>query len=174
MHNILPLTGTIRFAEASDLPQIVEIYNQGVAAGNANADDAPVTVDQRVSWFLDHDSNSFPVYIIELDQRIIGWGSLSSYRRGRNGLRATAEISYYIDYKYHGKGFGKKLIAHMISDASRLGIHHLFAIMLDINPVSENILKSFGFQKWGHLPNIVNLNGKICGQLIYGKNLIAT
>lgn len=165
------MTATIRFAEINDLPRVVEIYNQGVVAGNANADDTPVTVDQRVNWFLDHDNNSFPVYILELDQKIIGWGTLSSYRNGRNGLRTTAEISYYIDYEYHGKGYGKLLISHMITETRRLGIQHLFAIMLDINPVSEAILKHFEFEKWGHLPKIVNLHGKICGQLIYGKNL---
>jgi L-amino acid N-acyltransferase YncA len=162
---------TTRFAAISDLPRIVEIYNQGVAAGNANADIELISTNDRIDWFKDHDRDSFPIYIIETADKIIGWGSLSPYRKGRGGLRRTAEISYYVDYNFQKQGIGKKLIGHMLEECSRLGIQNVFAIMLDINPPSAGILEYFGFEKWGHLPGIVNLKGKICGQLIYGKNL---
>ena len=45
------------------------------------------------------------------------------------------------------------------------------AILLDINEASTRVLKKFGFEKWGHLPNIAEINGSKCGQFIYGKNL---
>lgn len=163
---------TIRFASASDLPRIVEIYNQGVAAGNANADIDLVTIADRIDWFNDHDQVNFPIYMVEMKNKTVGWGSLSPYRKGRGGLRRTAEISYYIDYAYHHRGFGKMIIAHMLEDCHRLGIENVFAIMLDINPPSAGLLEYFGFEKWGHLPGIVNLKGRVCGQLIYGKNLV--
>lgn len=161
----------IRFAEITDLPRIVEIYNQGVAAGNANADIDLISVNDRIAWFNDHHQESFPIYVLESANEIVGWGSLSPYRKGRGGLRRTAEISYYIDYDYHYQGFGKMIIAHMLEDCIRLGIENVFAIMLDINPPSAGILEHFGFEKWGHLPGIVNLKGRVCGQLIYGKSL---
>lgn len=161
----------IRFAEITDLPRIVEIYNQGVEAGNANADIDLVTIADRIDWFGDHDKASFPIYLLEMDNKTIGWGSLSPYRKGRGGLRRTAEISYYIDYNFHKLGFGKMIIAHMLEDCRRLGIENVFAIMLDINPPSAGILENFGFMRWGHLPEIVNLKGRVCGQLIYGKKL---
>jgi phosphinothricin acetyltransferase len=161
----------IRFAEITDLPRVVEIYNQGVAAGNANADIDLVTIADRTDWFKDHDQASFPIYILEVDNWTIGWGSLSPYRKGRGGLRRTAEISYYIDYDFHNQGFGKMIIAHMLEDCRRLRIENVFAIMLDINPPSAGILEHFGFVKWGHLPGIVSLKGAVCGQLIYGKKL---
>lgn len=162
---------TIRFACPDDLPRIVEIYNQAIAAGNANADDRPITIADRHAWFRDHNTESFPIYIIENEKQILGWGSLSPYRKGRGGLRKVAEISYFLDYAFHGRGAGSQLISHIIADCQRLGIRHLFAVMLDLNMASAAILQKFGFQKWGHLPGIVDLNGKICGQWIYGLHI---
>lgn len=161
----------IRFAANEDLPAITAIYNQAIAAGNANAFTDRLKVEQLTDWFEDHDPDSFPVYVVETAKRIIGWGSLSPYRKARKGFRNTAEISYYMDYNHHGMGYGKMLIRYMLDDCNRLNIKNVMAIMLDINPRSAAILEQFGFSRWGHLPRIANLNGQICGQWIYGINL---
>ncbi len=161
----------IRFAKNDDLKSIIDIYNQAINSGNVTADLKELSVDDRKGWYAEHNENEYPIYILEIDGKLIGWGSLSPYRKGREGLRKTAEISYYIDYNYHGLGYGKKLIDFMINDCKRIGINNLFAILLEINQTSIKLLKRFGFSKWGFMPNVVNLNGKICGQLIYGKNL---
>ncbi len=34
-----------------------------------------------------------------------------------------------------------------------------------------SLLEKMGFEKWGHLPNVAEINGEICGQFIYGKDL---
>ena len=99
-------------------------------------------------------------------------GSLSPYRKGREALQNTAEISYYIDYKYHGSGHGKSLIQYMIDDCKRININNLFALLLEVNIPSIKVLERFGFERWGYMPNIVDLNGKLCSHVIYGKNLL--
>src|SRR5262245_26514954 len=55
----------IRIAAFDDLPEIVAIYNEAVAHRFATADLKPVTVDQRVAWFREHDSATFPIYVFE-------------------------------------------------------------------------------------------------------------
>lgn len=161
----------IRLAEYKDLKDIITIYNQAIKAENATADTKELQRNDRESWFLEHSSDKYPIYIIELNSTIIGWGSISPYRKGREGLKETAEISYYLDYNYHGQGFGKNLIEYMISDCKRLGIKNLIALLLEINKRSSQILEGFGFLKWGFLPDVVNLNGVRCGHLIYGKKV---
>jgi len=157
-----------RFAEQRDLKSIVQIYNQAIKAGNATADIREIKVLDRETWFLEHTNDTYPIYVLELNNKIIGWGSLSAYRKNREGLKETAEISYYIDYEYHGQGFGKKLIEFMILDCKRLRIKNLFALLLDINKKSTLILERFGFVKWGFMPDVANLKGTRCGHLIYG------
>lgn len=161
----------IRFATRNDIPYLIAIYNQGVMAENANADEEPLTLEDRQEWFLEHDENHFPLYVLEKEGVIIGWGALSSYRKERSGLRTVAEISYYIDYSHHRRGYGKFLVTHMMKDCSRLHIHHLLAVVLDINLASIKLLESLGFSRWGHLPGIVNLKNKVCGQYIYGIHI---
>ena len=161
----------VRFAEYKDLKDIINIYNQAIKAGNSTADIKELKRNDREDWFLEHDNDYYPIYVIELNDTIIGWGSISPYRKGREGLKETAEISYYLDYNYHGQGYGKRLITYMIADCKRLGIKNLFALLLDINKRSSLILEGFGFSKWGFMPDVVNLKGVRCGHLIYGKKV---
>lgn len=161
----------IRFAEFVDLKSIIGIYNQAINAGNATADLIELDPNDRKEWFLEHDKDKYPIYVLVSDKNVIGWGSLSPYRKGRGGLRETAEISYYLDYNYHGLGYGKMLMEYIIDDCKRLGIKNLFALLLETNKASIIILEKFGFTKWGFMPDVVNLNGVSCGHLIYGKKV---
>lgn len=161
----------IRFATYEDLNIIVDIYNQAIKEGNATADLEELISSEREGWFFEHTIDNYPIYIITLNENVIGWGSISPYRKGRGGLKETAEISYYLDYNFHGKKYGTRLIEYMIADCKRLAIKNLFALLLDINKNSIMILEKFGFSKWGHMPDVVNLNGIKCGHLIYGKKV---
>ncbi len=102
---------------------------------------------------------------------IIGWCSLSPHRPGRKALRTVAEISYYIHKDHRRKGVADNLISHTIDSAKNSGFKNLISILLDLNKTSIYILEKFGFEKWGHLPNIAQIDGIICGQYIYGKKL---
>ena len=161
----------IRFGEYKDLEDIIIIYNQAIKAENTTADIKEININDRENWFFEHNNDKYPIYIIELKDAIIGWGSISPYRKGREGLKETAEISFYLDYNFHGQGFGKRLIEYMIADCKRLGIKNLFALLLEINKRSSLILERFGFLKWGLMPDVVNLKGVRCGHLIYGKKV---
>ncbi len=161
----------IRFAQFKDLKPIVNIYNQAIEAKSATADVDTFSVLDKEEWFKEHRTDEYPIYIIEIKNKVIGWGSISPYRKGRYGLKETAEISYYLDYNYHGQGFGKILLEYMIQDCKRLGINNLFALLLEINKPSIKILEKFGFNKWGYMPKVVRQHNFICGHLIYGKNL---
>ena len=161
----------IRFATHKDLKDIIIIYNQAVKAGNATADTKELKSNDRKDWFFEHTMDRYPIYILELNDITIGWGSISPYRKGREGLKETAEISYYLHYNYHGKGYGKILIEHMIADCERIGIKNLIALLLEVNSKSSWILEEFGFEKWGFMPDVVNLKGVRCGHLIYGRKV---
>jgi len=161
----------IRIAKKEDLPQIVDIYNQAVAERGATADLEPVSLEDRSTWFREHDANSYPIFVALSGKRVIGWCSLSPYRPGRAALRHTAEISYYIDEGHLRQGVGSALIRHAIDQCGRLGIRNLFALLLDINEASFRILEKLGFEQWGHMPGIAEIDDRECGHLIYGKNI---
>jgi len=158
----------IRIASENDLKSIVDIYNQAIQLKNSTADLNPVTLEGRLQWFNEHKSDKFPIFVAEIDGRIVGWISLSPYRAGREALRHTFELSYYIDSDYKGKGLGKTLLDFIIKKSSNYDVKTLIAIILEYNIPSLALMKKFKFEKWGYLPNIADFDGKECGHVYYG------
>lgn len=161
----------IRTAKYKDLPQIVAIYNQAVSEGNCTADTHSLTVAERQEWFDSHTPDKYPIFVMEQKDNILGWYSLSAHRKGRMALQNVAEISYYVDQNHRKRGIGRQLMQHALGQAPKLGLHNLFAILLDINQTSVTLLEKNGFSKWGHLPDIAEFPDKTCGQFIYGRKV---
>jgi phosphinothricin acetyltransferase len=161
----------IHAAKEKDFQEIIKIYNHAVDEKFATADTEYVTVNSRKEWFAQHSPDTYPIYLAEENNEIVGWCSLSPHRPGRKALRSVAEISYYIHKDHRRKGIANSLITHTIKSAKALGFKNLISILLDLNKTSIYILEKFGFEKWGHLPNVAEIDGVICGQYIYGKKL---
>ena len=161
----------IRIANENDFADIIAIYNHAVDEKFATADTEYVTLESRKEWFAQHSLDTYPIYVAEENNEIVGWCSLSPHRPGRKALRRIAEISYYIHKDHRRKGIANSLITHTIISAKALGFNNLISILLDLNKTSIYILEKFGFEKWGHLPNVAEIDGVICGQYIYGRKL---
>ena len=162
----------IRIAQPVDLESIVSIYNFSVRSGFETADTRELQWPKRISWFKSHDRENYPIFVYEEDGVITGWISISPYRAGRQALRYTVEISYYVHPDFKRKGIGSQLILHAISEARQRKYKSVFAIILDRNEASIQLLVKHGFSQWGHLPNIADFNGKECGQVYYGLRLV--
>jgi len=161
----------IRLAKINDLPFIVDIYNQAIRSGKATGDMDEFNVEERVAWFRKFCDYDFPIYVAESNGKVLAYATQSPYRPGRKAMSKVAELSFYVDYSFHGKGIGSALIEYAISDCERIGKENLLAILLDINEPSIRLLKKFGFKEWGHFPNIINFDGQICGHYIFGLKI---
>ncbi|NNE36861.1 MAG: N-acetyltransferase [Gammaproteobacteria bacterium] len=161
----------IRTAKIEDLEKIVEIYNLSILAGYKTADTNIFSVEQRSDWFYSHSPDKFPIYVAVEDDEIVGYSSLSAYREGRGAFSRTREVSFYIDSAYQGKNIGTELLRHAINRCPALDIKNLVAMLIEGNEASISLLEKFGFQKWGHLPDIAEFDGKNTGQLYYGLQI---
>ena len=160
----------IRIAELADLPSITAIYNDAVMA-RCSGDLAPVTVDSRKPWFLEHVPERYPIFIACDGGEILGWSSLSPYRKGRQALRYTAEISYFVALSHRRKGVASSLINHCCVKGVALGLKTLFAIVLEHNTPSRRLLDRTGFTVWGFLPGVADFGDLECGQYYYGLRI---
>lgn len=161
----------IRIALESDWQSIIDIYNQAVLEIGKTADTEQQTVEGRKNWLEQHLCPKYPILLAETNSKIAGWCSISPHRPGRKALERTAEISYYIDRTLRNKGIATALIKATIGKAKEREIKNLFAILLDVNSPSINLLEKMGFEKWGHLQKVAEIDGQICGQFIYGKHI---
>ena len=126
-----------------------------------------------MEWFKEHNNEEYPIYVAEIDNVVVGFVFINPYRQGRIALKQTAEISYFIDNNYRRMGIGKKLIEHMEARCYILGIKTLFAIIIDNNEASINLIEKCGYEKWGHLPKIAIFDNIEVGHFYYGKRILS-
>lgn len=160
-----------RLAQIDDINAINDIYNQAVNQLYQTADFHAWSIEDRIRWFHDHPSETFPIYILDQGGQVAGWASLSKYRHGRDAFSTTAEISYYLNQEFQGQGLGSQLLAFMIEQAALLNFEYLVSILLGSNERSIALLKKFGFKEWGRLPGIAKINGDQIDHLYMGLHL---
>ncbi|MCG2793342.1 MAG: N-acetyltransferase family protein [Weeksellaceae bacterium] len=161
-----------RDATLDDLPKIVEIYNSTVASRLVTADLEPISVQSKVEWFHRHNTATRPLWMVEEGQKKpMGWVSFQDFY-GRPAYQKTAEISIYIDEKFRGKGFGQEVLKSALEKCPDLGIENLLAFIFAHNLPSLNLFEKFGFELWGNLKNIAELDGEKQSLVILGKSLL--
>jgi L-amino acid N-acyltransferase YncA len=162
----------MRFRDAviNDLNDIVDIYNSTIPSRMVTADTEPVAIESKVSWFHDHTPDKRPLWIVEQDNRTVGWVSFQSFY-GRPAYDATSEVSIYLHPSFRGRGFGKQILEHVIHNSSALGIKTLLGYIFSHNEPSLKLFRKFGFQDWAVLPNIAELDSVERSLIIVGKRI---
>jgi L-amino acid N-acyltransferase YncA len=162
---------TIRHATETDLPAIVAIYNSAIPSRMATADLEPISVESRLSWFQARSPAQRPLWVIEVDEVVAGWLSFQSFY-GRPAYNTTAEISIYIAPEFHRCGLGRQLLARAISESPSLGLNTLLGFIFAHNQPSLTLFETFGFQAWGHLPQVAEIDNFERDLIIMGLRII--
>lgn len=149
----------IRHAIEADLSIIVEIYNSTIPSRTVSADTEPVSVEQRLPWFREHDSEKRPIWVAESEGEIVGWLSLSDFYDRRPAYHRTAEIGVYVREDHRGRGVGRRLLEETIRRAPGLGIKTLTAGAFAHNEPSLKLFEHFGFEQWARFPRVAELDG---------------
>ena len=101
-----------------------------------------------------------------IENNVIGYFYFSPWRKGRESLKGTAELSFYLAKEKRGKGLGSLILSKSIALAQEKSFHSLLAIILEENERSKHLLEKWGFAIVGKLPNVVNFGTRKAGQLI--------
>ena len=171
-------------ASKVDLPEVLAIYNQSIAGKQATANLAPVTCEERTEWFDEHlNSPTRPIYVVRAVVRsideanestaqtassIVAWGSFSDLY-ARPAYHISTEMSIYLHQDYHGKGLGSWLARWMLMQAPSLGIHNIVALIFAHNKPSLGLFRKLGFEQWGYMPKVCDMQGFIADVVMLGK-----
>ncbi|MFK7641677.1 GNAT family N-acetyltransferase [Neisseria oralis] len=162
---------TVSQAMRQDLPAIVAIYNSAVETRQSTADLAPVGTQDRQAWFEAHTGDR-PLYVLKNQTgEVLAWGSFSDYYP-RRAYHISAEISIYVRHDMRGAGMGKILLRNMLERAPSLGIRNVLAVIFGHNHVSLRLFHSMGFQEWGRLPQVCDLEAFAADVVILGKKIL--
>src|SRR5438093_5665699 len=147
----------IRDAVKADLPAIIKIYNAAVATRIATAQLEPVTLEERRNWLKEHSPDRHPFWVLEIDGRIAGWLTLKPFLP-RCAYRGTAEVSVYVDENFRRRGVARRLLGEAIARASSLKINAMVGLIFAHNEPSLRLFEQLGFERWGLLPRIAQLD----------------
>ena len=178
----------VQLADKEDLPAILAIYNQSIAGKQATANLTPVSCEERRDWFEEHVNNATrPIYIVRAVEEaeivdgggkgqtvspIVAWGSFSDLY-ARPAYHISTEISIYLHQDYHGQGLGSLLTRWMLTQAPSLGIHNVVALIFAHNQPSLGLFRKLGFEQWGYMPKVCDMQGFIADVVMLGKAVMA-
>lgn len=161
---------TFRYAQLTDLPKIVAIYNQTIKLKNVKADIRPVSVSERKEWFASFSNDSHPLWVlINKEDEIVGWIGLEPFY-GRAAYEKTAEISLYLDENYRGQHLGTKTLEFISAHLKKLGIQNIVAFIFKQNTASLNLFKRHFFEEWGFLPQVAQIDENYLDLVIMGRH----
>ncbi|HEY4323761.1 MAG TPA: GNAT family N-acetyltransferase [Mucilaginibacter sp.] len=143
----------IRDAGESDLPEILDIYNDVILNTTAVYSEKPHTLEMRQDWFRDRVNNNFPVFVADDGGKVAGFSSFGHFRAWPC-YRYTVELSVYVETSQRGKGLSKILLQSLIDKAREMNIHAMLAGISADNEVSINLHRSFGFEEVAHFKEV--------------------
>ena len=136
----------------------------------STADTEPVTVEGRLAWFRDHDQGRYPLCVMEGDGQVAGWLSCQPYHQ-RPAYHITAEVSVYVAPQHHRRGIGSRLMDEAIRWGPRLGVRNLVGLVFGHNEASVGLFRGKGFQEWGRLLRVAELDGVERDVVIFGRRV---
>lgn len=144
----------IRKAEQKDLPELLGIYNYEVVNGVSTLDLNPRSLADWQFWFDHHNVENHPLYIAEIDGRVAGYSSLSSYRE-KEAYKSTVELSIYISLDYRKRGLATALMAYILEEAKAdTRTHMVVSVITAGNEASCKLHEKFGFAFCGTVPEV--------------------
>ena len=159
-----------RDATEADLPAIVEIYNATIASRMVTADLVPVTIESRTAWFRSHGPATRPLWVAVEHDRVCAWLSFGWFH-DRPAYHKTAEVGIYVAESHRRRGVGRALLEKAIADAPACGIRTLIALIWAHNVPSLQLFEAYGFERWGHLPAVAELDGIERDLIIAGRRV---
>ena len=135
--------------------QVREIYEQGIATGNATFQTSAPTWEE---WDSSHVKNS-RIVAADDDNKVLGWAALTPVS-GRCVYAGVAEVSVYVSQHAQGKGVGKALLNELIFQSEQNGFWTLTAGIFPENKASLKIHEQAGFKVLGIRERIGRMNGQ--------------
>jgi L-amino acid N-acyltransferase YncA len=165
---------TIRQARESDIPGILEIYNDAILNTTALYTYELFTLQMMQQWFAEKTAKNLPVFVASLGNTVAGFASYGPFRPWP-AYKYSVEHSIYVHKDQRGKGIAQKLLRTLIDHAAAANLHTIVAGIDSENEVSINLHKKFGFKETGQIAQVGYKFGRwldlVFMQLILENNL---
>ena len=142
---------TIRPSQPQDVPDIAAIYAHHVLVGTGTFETEPPALRDMADRRADVLAKGLP-YLVAVDgNKVLGF-AYCNWFKPRPAYRFSAEDSIYLAPAAQGQGLGRVLLTELASQAERVGVRRLIAVIGDSSNVgSVAVHRSVGFRPVGVL-----------------------
>lgn len=133
----------IKLMPKEDIPQVLEIYAQGVEGGHSTFNTVVPTAEE---WDKGHlDICRIGAY---RDGKLVGWSALSA-TSSRECYKGVCEVSLYVRNGWQSQGVGTLLMEHTVKESEAAGVWSLYAAIFSINTASIKMCLKNGWRVVG-------------------------
>lgn len=161
----------VRESLDSDLPAMMEIFNETAGTGANSPVTRPMTLEEVTFYINLYKRDGLPVYVLERGGQVVGWLSINRFSWGTQACRNTGETAIYVRADRHGSGIGVRLGHATVVLGRQFGLETLVAWIMAANVPSQHIVQSIGAKLWARLPNIARFGEERADVLLYGLPL---
>jgi L-amino acid N-acyltransferase YncA len=150
----LPADVTVRPLADGDRTDVLRIYAEGIAGGDATFETEPPpweTLDAK--WLAGHR------WVAEVDGRVAGWAAATA-ASARECYAGVAETSVYVGAEARGHGVGTALVRRQVTAADAGGLWTLQTSIFPENRASLALHHSAGFRTVGIRERIARHHGR--------------
>ena len=134
---------TLRMAIPEDAPAMLAIYAPYVENTSITFEYVPPTVEEftrRVEAVLPQ----YPWLVCEADGEIAGYCYAAAHHE-RAAFQWDAELSVYVDSRFHRQGIASRLLRCMLALLTAQGYYRLYSLITVPNPGSVGFHEAHGF-----------------------------
>lgn len=159
----------IRLATAEDAEAILNIYG-GYIRNTTVSFEVDVPTVEEFQNRMNQIQSQFPWLVCEIDGVVAGYAYASKHAQ-RAAYRWSADLSVYINEKYHRRHIADALYTAIYAMLKAQGYYTVYAGVSTPNPKSEAFHLAQGFSVVGVYPNVGYKLGKWCTLTWYGLPL---
>lgn len=156
----------IRKGNLDDAADMAEIFNHYVATSTVIFSDRRLSADefrQKITGV----AGSFPFFIAETDG-----GEMAGYCYAHSWMPDPVygwswEITIYLNHKFTGQGYGRRLLQKVIAESRSLGAHTLVSCITAGNTPCERLHASCGFRHIGTFREVGYKFGQYLDDALY-------
>jgi phosphinothricin acetyltransferase len=142
---------TIRPSRDDDVEAITSIYAHHVLHGTGTFEVDPPSATDMTARRTEVLSRGLPWLVAVVDNQVCGF-AYCNWFKPRPAYRFSAEDSIYLAPHANGQGLGRALLAELATQAERVGVRKLIAVIGDSsNTGSIGVHRALGFQHVGVL-----------------------
>ena len=148
------MSPSIRLAEASDLPRLLEIYNHYVVHTPVTFDLEPISLEQRRAWLEQFAPTGRHRLWVAVHGGVVEAYACSHGFRTKRAYDTTVETSVYCAHDAVGRGLGSALYTVLFEALRDEDIHSFIAGITLPNDASLRIHQRFGFRPVGVMQGV--------------------